>query len=411
MSRTGQMERASDGNARGRDSAPHDYGPRPVCQAADALRRAEPLVSAPLPDWREVLARRRPPRRTDSANRVVTLGTGGGSNPKATRCGFANAVVVGDAAYLVDTGEGVHSQLWRAGLTMNPGFRQQFHRPSVRCVFVTHLHADHIVDLVNLFVGSWPPHVVDLIGPGPAGLPIPMFPPDAERQLPMPDDPTPGLRAFVDLQMAAFAYNINVRVLDEGRPPLPDSTRVREINVAGAAHHEPADLILDVTASASSPADAAPAMDPVEVYRDDERGVVVSAVLVQHAPVFPAFGYRFDTPTGSVAFSGDTGECENVVRLAKDADVLVHEVIDLRSLESRITHLPNFESVRNHLAMSHSTPEQVGRVATAAGVRTLVLSHLVPGDMELTEAQWEAAVRPHFDGEIVCAVDLDEYAI
>jgi ribonuclease BN (tRNA processing enzyme) len=215
--------------------------------------------------------------------------------------------------------------------------------------------------------------------------------------------------------MASFAYNINVRVLDEGRPPLPDSIRVREINVAANAAQdggsEAADLILDVTASASSPADAAPAMEPVEVFRDDERGVVVSAVLVQHAPVFPAFGYRFDTPTGSVAFSGDTGECDNVVQLAKDADVLVHEVIDLPSLVSRITHLPNFESVRNHLAMSHSTPEQVGRIATAAGVRTLVLSHLVPGDLEITEEEWEAAVRPHFAGEIVCGVDLDEYGL
>ena len=139
-----------------------------------------------MPDWREILARRRPARRTDAANRVVTLGTGGGSNPKATRCGFSNAVVVGDAAYLVDAGEGVHTQLWRAGLTMNPGFRRQFARPVVRGVFVTHLHADHIVDLANLFVGSWPPHVVDLIGPGPAGLPIPMFPPDADRPLPLP---------------------------------------------------------------------------------------------------------------------------------------------------------------------------------------------------------------------------------
>jgi ribonuclease BN (tRNA processing enzyme) len=237
-----------------------------------------------------------------------------------------------------------------------------------------------------------------------------MFPPDAERPLPIPDEPTPGLRAFVDHQMRSFAYNINVRVLDEGRPPLPESIRVREINVAGR-DSEATDLVLDVAASAASPADAAPTMEPVEVFRDDERGVVVSAALVQHAPVFPAFGYRFDTPTGSVAFSGDTGECDNVVRLAKDADVLVHEVIDLASLESRIAHLPNFESVRNHLAMSHTTPEQVGRVATAAGVRTLVLSHLVPGDIELAEEQWEAAVLPHFDGEIVCGVDLDEFGI
>ena len=377
-----------------------------------------------MPDWREVLARRRPPRHTDAANRVVTLGTGGGSNPKATRCGFANAVVVGDAVYLVDAGEGVHTQLWRAGLTMNPGFRRQFARPVVRSVFVTHLHADHIVDLANLFVGSWPPHVVDLIGPGPAGLPIPMFPPDAERPLPLPDEPTPGLRSFVDHQLRSLAYNINIRVLDEGRSPLPDAIRVREINVgqfssansaqANSAQDgvgEATDLIVDVTASAASPADAAPAMEPFEVFRDDERGVVVTGILVQHAPVFPAFGYRFDTPTGSVAFSGDTGECDNVVRLAKDADVLVHEVIDLPSLESRMTHLPNFESVRNHLASSHSTPEQVGRVATAAGVRTLVLSHLVPGDVEIAEEEWEAAVRPHFAGEIVCGVDLDEFEI
>jgi ribonuclease BN (tRNA processing enzyme) len=386
-----------------------------VCQAADALRRAEPAVSAPLPDWREVLARRRPPRRSGAANRVVTLGTAGGANPKATRCSFANAVVVGDTVYLVDAGEGVHSQLWRAGLTVNPSFRRQLARPVVRGVFVTHLHADHVMDLANLFVGSWPSHVVDVYGPGPAGLPIPVFPPDADRQLPLAEQPTPGLRAFVDHQLRAFAYNINLRVLDEGRSPLPEAIRVHEINVAPAEHpaeHSTigtvADVVLDVAASAL---DSAPPMDPVEVFRDDERGVVVSAALVQHAPVFPALGYRFDTPTGSVAFSGDTGECENVVRLARGADVLVHEVMDLTSLESRMRHLPNFDAVRNHLAQSHSTPDVVGRVAAAAGVRTLVLSHLVPGDVEVAEAQWEEAVRPYFDGEVVCAVDLDEYAL
>ncbi|MGH9133712.1 MAG: MBL fold metallo-hydrolase [Ilumatobacteraceae bacterium] len=383
-----------------------------MCQAADVLRRAEPPAPAALPAWREVLARRRAPRHSDATNRVITLGTGGGSNPKATRAGFANAVVVGDTAYLVDAGEGAHTQLWRAGLTLNASFRRQFDRPLVRGIFVTHLHADHIVDLANLFVGSWPPHVVDLIGPGPAGLPIPVFPPDADRALPMAGDPTPGLRAFIDHQLAAFAYNINLRVLDEGRPPLAEAVRVREINVAGPNGPNGAgDITLDMAASAASPAAAAPAMEPVEVFRDDERGVVVSAALVQHAPVFPAFGYRFDTPTGSVAFSGDTGECDNVVRLARGADVLVHEVIDLASLESRISHLSNFEAVRNHLAMSHSSPEQVGRIATAAGVRTLVLSHLVPGDVEHTEDEWEAAVRPHFDGEIVCAVDLDAFGL
>ena len=78
-------------------------------------------------------------------------------------------------------------------------------------------------------------------------------------------------------------------------------------------------------------------MDPVVIYPEDDRGVSVTATLVQHAPVFPAFGFRFDTPHGSVAFSGDTGPCDNVVRLADGADILVHEVIDVDRLTERLS--------------------------------------------------------------------------
>ena len=99
------------------------------------------------------------------------------------------------------------------------------------------------------------------------------------------------------------------------------------------------------------------------------------------------------------------------MRLAAGADVLVHEVIDVDALTQRITRLPNYEAVRNHLASSHTAPEQVGEIADAAGVGTLVLSHLVPGDVEISEQEWEARVRPHFDGEVVCGVDLDEFAL
>jgi ribonuclease BN (tRNA processing enzyme) len=61
-----------------------------------------------------------------------------------------------------------------------------------------------------------------------------------------------------------------------------------------------------------------------------------------------------------------------------------------------------------HLASSHCPAEDAGRIASQAGVRTLVLSHLVPGDDDLPPEHWEARVRPHFDGEILCAADLDE---
>jgi ribonuclease BN (tRNA processing enzyme) len=354
-----------------------------------------------------VLRHRRPPRQVDAADRAVLLGTAGGAYAKATRAGYANAVVVGDAAYLVDCGEGAHMQMWRAGLTLNQNSFPA--RPLVSNVFVTHLHADHIMDLANLFMGSWPTHPLDLYGPSPAGLPIPVFPPDAVRPLAFPDAPTPGLRSTVDLLMGAFAYNINLRIADEGRKNVVDGIRVHEIGVRRDGY-EP-DFDMGCTGSGLSAASAAPPMEPVVVYPEDDHGVTVSTVLVQHAPVFPAFGYRFDTPHGSVAFSGDTGFCENVARLAHGADVLVHEVIDLEQMAARLKQLPNYESVLNHLGSSHSSPEQVGAIAKRAGVRTLVLSHLVPGDADLHEDEWEERVRTHFDGEIVCGVDLDEFAL
>jgi ribonuclease BN (tRNA processing enzyme) len=365
------------------------------------------LLTPRRPDWRAVLAERRPPRRTDAAHRLVLLGTAGGSNPKATRSGYANAIVVGDAAYLIDCGEGAHRQLWRAGLTLNPNLGPE--RPLVRSLFVTHLHADHVVDLANLLLGSWPPHVIAVYGPGPAGLPIPVYPAGEERPLVFPDAPTPGIRATVDHLLRAYAYNINLRIADEDRRSITESVRIHEIGVARDG--DAPDIDLGCVGDGASGASAAPDMDPVVIHPEDDLGVKVSAILVQHAPVFPAFGFRFDTPHASVAFSGDTGPCGNVVRLARGADLLVHEVVAVERLAQRLRRLPNFEAIRNHLASSHSTPEQVGEIATQAGVGTLVLSHLVPGDVDLTEAEWEARVRPHFAGEIVCGVDLDEFAL
>ena len=67
--------------------------------------------------------------------------------------------------------------------------------------------------------------------------------------------------------------------------------------------------------------------------------------------------------------------------------------------------------LKEHLLASHTTAEEAGRVAQSAGVGTLVLSHLVPGEGSHTPDEWEALVRPDFDGEIVCGVDLDELRI
>ena len=89
-------------------------------------------------------------------------------------------------------------------------------------------------------------------------------------------------------------------------------------------------------------------------------------------------------------------------------------MIDLDALLSRISRLSNFDTVRSQLAASHTAVQEVGHVAARAEVGMLVLSHLVPGEGAHTPEQWESMVReatPEFTGEIVCGVDLDEFAL
>lgn len=92
---------------------------------------------------------------------------------------------------------------------------------------------------------------------------------------------------------------------------------------------------------------------------------------------------------------------------ARGADVLVHEVMHVPSIESLIAREPNAATLREHLLASHTTTEQVGRLATEAGIGTLVLSHFVPGGYPfLPDETWHDAVRPHFAGDIIVGRDL-----
>ncbi len=128
-----------------------------------------------------------------------------------------------------------------------------------------------------------------------------------------------------------------------------------------------------------------------------DANVTVTAALVDHPPVRPAFAYRFDCPDRSIVISGDTRPSQNLVRLAQGADILVHEVMYLPALEKVIEAESNAKSLREHLLASHTTTEQVGRIATEAGVKTLVLSHFVPGGVPVIKDEvWFDAVRPYF---------------
>lgn len=356
------------------------------------------------------IAARRPPRHTTADNRLVLLGTSGGSMPKSTSCGFANAVVVGDAAYLIDAGEGMHRQMWRAGLTANA--KHAAERPLVRAIALTHLHADHLMDLPNLFQGSWPTTPIDVYGPGPAGAPFTTHA-DPLHPVRFPDSPAPGIREVLEHLHRAFAVNINARIVGERRADYLDLITTHEIGLAGEIAGGGPDIAVDVAIDRPGPVFDTPPVEPFVVQPEDDHGVTITATFVQHPPVFPALAYRFDTPTGSVVFSGDTGPCDNVVRLAAGADVLVHEVFDVDGWETRMpADMANRDHVVAQLRRSHTPVDAVGGIAERAGVGTLVLSHLVPSDGGHSTSEWEARVQPDFpSGKVVCGVDLDEFVL
>ncbi|MGW7529072.1 MBL fold metallo-hydrolase [Streptomyces sp. NPDC054783] len=240
---------------------------------------------------------------------LVLLGTAGGA-PVRTRFGIASALVVNGNVYLVDCGRGALSQYMRAGLD-----------PSrLRGIFLTHLHVDHVADYfgfatlvaayMQLATGKMP--LFDVYGPGPAGaLPTPSH--HGTRWV-APDHPTPGLADLTRLSDAAFGYSSNAFIAEGLGTDPATALRVHEIDIPNVG--------------ASPIGDTAPAMRPFKVMSNDD--ITVSATLVPHGAVFPAFAYRFETADGVVAFSGDTALAPNIPTLAHGADILVHEAVDLQ---------------------------------------------------------------------------------
>ena len=135
----------------------------------------------------------------------------------------------------------------------------------------------------------------------------------------------------------------------------------------------------------------------------------VTALRNLHPPIADSFALKFEFPGRTIVFSGDTAYFPPLAAFAKGADILVHEVMYAPALEELVRRNPNAATLMAHLKASHTLTDDVGRIASAAGVKTLVLSHLVPADAAgMTAEKWAAAVRPTFAGDLVVAHDLME---
>jgi ribonuclease BN (tRNA processing enzyme) len=140
-----------------------------------------------------------------------------------------------------------------------------------------------------------------------------------------------------------------------------------------------------------------------------DAGMKVTAAVVSHPLVAHALAYRFDAPDRSIVISGDTTPSDNLIQLARGADVLVHEAMYLPAIDRIAAQVPGAARLKEHLLRTHTSAEEAGRVAQAAGVKHLVLSHLAPpDDPAVSDQMWIDAARTHFHGPVTVGKDLLE---
>ena len=276
--------------------------------------------------------------------RIVFLGTKGGPRVGLGRSNPANLVVVNDTPFVIDCGMGVSRQLVAAGVPLE----------TVRYIFISHHHSDHNLEYGNLVYNAWATGL---------STPIHSFGPK-------------GIEAMTKTFFELNRFDIETRIEDEGRPDL------RKLLIAK-----------DITE------------DGVVLQTAD---VKVTAFRTPHPPITDNFAYKFETPDGVVVFSSDTNYNPQLAEFAKRADVLVHEALYLPWVDRLVTLVKNGAKLKKHLLESHTAAENVGRIADAANVKVLVMSHLVPEDPDVTDEDWRSEAAKSFKGRIVVARDLME---
>jgi ribonuclease BN (tRNA processing enzyme) len=278
-----------------------------------------------------------------NGTKLILLGTKGGPRVTGGRANPANVVMVDGEPFVVDCGYGVTRQLITAGIQPQ----------QVRKILITHHHSDHILELGPLIYNIWVGGVhepIDVWGP-------------------------PPLRQIIDAFLASMAYDIDIRIDDEDRVDLRTLVRVHEFEA------------------------------PAVVHRTDR--LRISAAKVMHPPLPHAYAYRFDAHDRSIVLSGDTCYWPDLIAFARGADVLLHEVMHLGGIDRLVARMPQIGRLREHLLAAHTTTQEVGKIAAAAGVKTLVLNHFVPGDdPTITDDMWCADPRKDFSGTVIAGRDL-----
>ena len=291
------------------------------------------IESREIPSQREMLAK----------TKVVVLGTGT-PIPDAHRAGPSIAVIHKGNAYLFDAGAGTVRQATIA--------RYLYDIPSlypsqICCVFLSHLHSDHTLDLSELAHTLWWRRSNPLLVWGPEGI-------------------SRISKAITDM----IAIDADFRI--KGLQPVANSQGFK---------------ITDRT------------IEPgLILQRDDLR---VEAFLANHGDISPAYGFKIVTDDLSIVISGDTAYSDLIAEKSAGVDLLFHEVISRSGLQR---NSPAFQRYHNSV---HTTSDELARLANLAQPKKLILYHgLFYGTNEGAVLD---EIRALYDGEVILAKDLDVF--
>lgn len=272
-------------------------------------------------------------------NRIVLLGTGCPA-PSHIRFGPSTLVQINKKNYLFDVGSGVTQRLNKLGLKSS----------DIDEVFITHMHSDHIVDLYQLYISGW----------------------HQGRKKPFKIVGPAGLEHFFIKQLESYSDELELRKKYEMRPN------------EGGLNFE----VVEID----------------EGYKFISENLTIQPFGVDHQPVNPAYGFKINVTENDeekiIVISGDTKKSENLIKEAKDSDILVHELfVNLEMDRNRMT----LETIKN-IEKYHTSTKDVGDIANQTKTKNLVLTHFVPPNFDEEKVLEE--IKQYYDGNIYIGYDL-----